>query len=450
MDREATKQQLTIDDFDLIQTVCMDISGIPKGKLIPKDVAKHVVTKGGYELFQYIHTVGQACGLPKGVPEIMQSSFDNGVFVPILDTLVELPWVSRPGRRVGQIIGHMARDDGQPEVTTIRYQVERQLKKLQSLGLRMVSSCTCQFTVFKSGSECKQYLGYNNPHTTSPYSGIGSEEIMFDLCGQLLKAGVDVESWSSRNGRGAFELSIAPTGGVKIADMACRLKHGVRSVMAANGYQATFMTKPPETDTPSAFTFHFTVDADNDSNAFYDAASKDKISDFASAWIAGLIHHGKGITALCCPNVNCYQRFMLDNSSPKHLDWDVDSYNTFISVHVAQEKVWIETRLPSSACNPYFALLATVASGLDGVAKNLTCPEKSYSGADVVPQSLDLSLEALTTDSVLEEALSPLLLKAFVSIKRDAEMVKYKELETAVDKQEKLKLLENNLYLLRI
>lgn len=163
-----------------------------------------------------------------------------------------------------------------------------------------------------------------------------------------------------------------------------------------------------------------------------------------------MIHHGKGITALCCPNVNCYQRFTLDNSSPKHLDWNVDSNNTFISVHVAQEKAWIETRLPSSACNPYFALLATVASGLDGVAKNLTCPEKSYSGADVIPQSLDLALEALTADSVLEEALSPLLLKAFVSIKRDAEMVKYKELETAVDKQEKLKILENNMYLLRI
>ncbi|CAG5116150.1 unnamed protein product, partial [Candidula unifasciata] len=171
---------------------------------------------------------------------------------------------------------------------------------------------------------------------------------------------------------------------------------------------------------------------------------------FAYAWIAGMIQHGKGITGLYCPTVNCYQRFTLDNSSPKHLDWDIDSCNTFISVHVAREQVWIETRLPSSACNPYFVLLATLASGLDGVAKKLTCPAKSYSGADAVPQSLGLALDALTADPVLEEALSPLLLKAFVSIKRDAEIAKYQELEAAEDKEEKIKLLEKHLYLIRI
>uniref|UniRef100_A0A0B7A1L3 Lengsin n=1 Tax=Arion vulgaris TaxID=1028688 RepID=A0A0B7A1L3_9EUPU len=444
------KPQLTVDDFDLIQTVCMDISGLPKGKLVPKVVAQSAVYKGGYELFYYTHTVGQACDLPSSVPEIMDGGFGNGVFFPIVDTLVELPWVSKPGRRVGQIIGHILREDGQTEETTVRYQVERQLKKLELMGLKITSSCRCQFTVFKSGTECKEYLGYSNCHTSSPYSDMGSEEIMFDLCKQLHKAGVDVDSWSSGQGRGAFELSIAPTEGLRIADMACRLKHGVRSVLAASGYRATFMTNPRETDKASSFTFRFTANAANGHNAFYDETKEDKISDLARAWIAGMIHHGEGITALYCPNFNCFQRFIVDTTSPKHLDWDIDSSKTFLSVHVIQEDVWIESNLPSSACNPYFVLLATVAAGIDGVEKNMTCPEKSSPDARAVPESQETALDALTADSVLEEALSSLLLRAFVGIKRETEVAKFKELETADDKEEKIKLLENHLYLTRI
>lgn len=60
--------------------------------------------------------------------------------------------------------------------------------------------------------------------------------------------------------------------------MACRLKHGTKSVMAANGYHATFMTKPRDADAASAFIFRFTVHTSDGHNAFYDETKKDKIS----------------------------------------------------------------------------------------------------------------------------------------------------------------------------
>lgn len=46
------------------------------------------------------------------------------------------------------------------------------------------------------------WSGSGSRYTTSPYGDLGSEEIMLDLCGQLYRAGVDVESWNSRQGRG--------------------------------------------------------------------------------------------------------------------------------------------------------------------------------------------------------------------------------------------------------
>jgi hypothetical protein len=46
------KPKFTVDDFDLIQTVCMDVNGLPKGKLVPKVVAQNIISKGRYEFFQ--------------------------------------------------------------------------------------------------------------------------------------------------------------------------------------------------------------------------------------------------------------------------------------------------------------------------------------------------------------------------------------------------------------
>lgn len=163
-----------------------------------------------------------------------------------------------------------------------------------------------------------------------------------------------------------------------------------------------------------------------------------------------MIHHGEGITALCCPNYNCFQRLIVDATSPRHLDWDIDSLRTFLSVHIIQQATWIELRIPSSACNPYFVLLSAVAAGIDGLDKKMACPEKSSPSAHAVPESQGPALNAVSSDTVLEEALSPLLLKAFVCLKRDSEVAKFQELEAAEDKEEKLRKLENHLYLTRI
>jgi glutamine synthetase len=43
-------------------------------------------------------------------------------------------------------------------------------------------------------------------------------------------------------------------------------------------------------------------------NAFYDPDQDDDCSDVLRHWVAGLILHGKALTALMNPTVNCYER----------------------------------------------------------------------------------------------------------------------------------------------
>ncbi|CAL1541143.1 unnamed protein product [Lymnaea stagnalis] len=441
-------KQWTIDDFDLLQYILVDLNGIPRGKLIPRTVARRCLS---WEFPTICHVMGSSADLPRHVNEIFGSNFGNGLVVPDLDTLAELPWASRPGCRVGQVLCHMLYEDGRTEPTSPRNNAMRQIKKLELLGFKLRSSMTLQFTVFKSeDGQIVSFLGGNNHQSITTYSNIGVENIMLDACEQLRLAGVSVETWTSGVMPGSYEMSLGVSDGVKAADAAFRLKHGLKAVMAKHGYQVTFMTHPCGTDIYSGCTFRFTAHNAIGGNIFHDETAGDKLSALARHWMSGMLQHGAGLTALCCPTVNCYSRLVLDVTAPKHVTWDVDNLSACVNVKVIGNDVWIENRIPSSASNPYLVLLATIAAGIDGIEQNMMCPDKFRSDALKVPQSLEDALVGLQTDKVLEDALMSLLLKAFLDIKSCSEVEKFKELETSDDKSEKTRQLEDHLYLSRI
>jgi glutamine synthetase len=89
-----------------------------------------------------------------------------------------------------------------------------------------------------------------------------------------------------------------------------------------------------------------------------------------------------------------------------------------------------EDRTVSSACNPYLALAAYVAAGLDGIAQkrdpgqpnlgNLyeaSHAEMARRGITILPQSLPEALNALEDDDVVREALGPIA-DEFLLLKR--------------------------------
>ncbi|XP_059151719.1 lengsin-like [Physella acuta] len=436
----------SVSDFDLLQVVYYDVNGLPRGKTVPRNVAKRV-TQSGLELIHVLQVVGLAADFPMSVADLMQD-FSNGLYKPDLDTLVQWPWASKSECNVGQVIGHIIKEDGSPDPLAVRHQAQNQLLKLQQLGHQLVSSFSCQFTVYRSsGDTCEDFLGGDGHLGIAPYDSAGQEKMMLDICWQLQAAGVQVESWSAGTGPGRFEMTLMPSHGIQAADMACRLRHGIKSAVARHGYKATFMAHPPGGASFSALAFQFGVLSAAGENIFLDTADPDKLSGVGKSWLAGLLHHGPALTALCCPTVNCYQRLSRDPAAPHRLDWDVENSSAFLNVHVNQDDIMFEIKLASPACNPYLVFLATLAAGLDGVEKNLACPERNSPVAAAVPQRLETALQALHKDPVLEQAMSRLLFEAFIALKRDYEVPKFGAVEAD---EEEMKKLENFYYLSRI
>ena len=98
----------------------------------------------------------------------------------------------------------------------------------------------------------------------------------------------------------------------------------------------------------------------------------------------------------------------------------------------------IELKPVDVAANPYLALAAVLAAGMDGMERDLdpgepavvdpatlSDEERTSRGIRPLPASLDVALDALETDDVLIEALGEPLVRTHLAVARaQAEMAK--------------------------
>ena len=86
----------------------------------------------------------------------------------------------------------------------------------------------------------------------------------------------------------------------------------------------------------------------------------------------------------------------------------------------AGKATYFENRVPGSAMNPYLALAAHVAAGMDGIKNKLALPppgnELNFCG--VLPSSLEESLQALEKDEAFKEYLGQEFINWFTDAKR--------------------------------
>jgi glutamine synthetase len=75
------------------------------------------------------------------------------------------------------------------------------------------------------------------------------------------------------------------------------------------------------------------------------------------------------------PTVNSYKRYVDASWAPTRLAWSHDNRTAGFRVVGKGAALRIECRIPGADCNPYLALAASLASGLDGIAQRTEPPE---------------------------------------------------------------------------
>jgi glutamine synthetase len=199
----------------------------------------------------------------------------------------------------------------------------------------------------------------------------------------------------------------------------------------------SFAPKPWINQAGNGAHVHFSLwSADGRTNLFADPTDPYGLSALARHFCAGILAHLPALVAISCASVNSYRRLRPGMWSSAFTAWGPDNREAALRVASPSRPhetgtTNVELKPSDASGNPYLVLGGLVACGLDGVERKLELgppvlvdpgalseDERMAVGVRRLPQSLDEALEALARDDVLSSQLPPLLMDAYLAVKR--------------------------------
>ena len=205
-----------------------------------------------------------------------------------------------------------------------------------------------------------------------------------------------------------------------MADNLVTTRLAIKEVAMEHDIYATFMPKPLEGHDGSGLHLHISLFA-GDTNVFHAADQPDNLSDVAKGFMAGLIRHGREITAVTNQWVNSYKRLVTGFDAPVLSTWDRTNQAAVVRVpNIGADRpgaTRIEYRAPDPACNPYLALSAILAAGLSGIENGY---ELSTDGRtpERLPTTLAEALDAMESSALMKDTLGEHVFEWFLRNKR--------------------------------
>jgi glutamine synthetase len=187
--------------------------------------------------------------------------------------------------------------------------------------------------------------------------------------------------------------------------------------------------KPWSDEGGSGFHLHFSVTDMNGANLMHDGAGN--LSATAKHMIAGVTAHAAALTALTNPSVNAFKRLGPDTLAPYRANWGFDNRACMVRVPPEREQgTRLEVRVGDGMANPYLVIAGVLAAALDGIVRDLPCPDPAEGmayendAAPILPMSLAEALDALEANDEMRAQLSEELITIFMVMKRD-EVARY-------------------------
>ena len=327
---------------------------------------------------------------------------------PDLDTFEIFPWRPQNGK-VARMICDVYRPNRTPFEGDPRYVLKKVLKEAEEMGFVFQVGPECEFFLFHTDEEGRPTT---TTHETAGYFDVGpidlGENVRRDIVLNLEEMGFEVEACHHELAAGQHEIDLKYTEGLVTADNIMTFKVAVKTIAKRHGLHATFMPKPKAGENGSGMHVNMSLADKNGKNLFENAADEMGLSQLAYQFMAGILHHMKEITILTNPLVNSYKRLVPGYDAPIYIGWAISSNRSpLIRIPAARgESTRVELRCPDSAVNPYLALAACLASGLDGIRNQMTPPpcirqnvsnlkedELEALGIELLPTTLGEALE---------------------------------------------------------
>lgn len=352
--------------------------------------------------------------------------------VPDPNTFRVLPYLSR----TGSMLCHMIGLDHQPWPLCPRSFLERQIERAVKLGLRIMATYEDEFSLARQ-EEDGRFVPLDDTLCFSSVGMAAAHPVMIDIIDALEAQQIYAEQYYPELGHGQHELSTSPVDILTAADNQVRYRETVRAVARAHGLRASFAPKPWVDQAGNGAHIHFSVWDDGfNRNLFWDPHDRYHLSRLGYQFAAGVMRHLPALTALSCASVNSYRRLNPRSWSSAYTAFGPDNREAAVRIASVfwgneENSINLELKASDSSANPYLALGALLAAGLDGVENqfdaiepllvdpaSLSDEERCQLNIERLPATLHQAIDALAGDEVLKTAMGSSLHQAYLLVKR--------------------------------
>jgi glutamine synthetase len=367
MTLDELKADVSAGAIDTVVLAMTDMQGRLQGKRMAARHFLDAVVGHAAEACNYLLAVDVEMNTVDGYA---MSSWERGYgdfeMRPDLDTLRRVPW--QEGTAI--CLSDAAWSDGSPVVASPRQVLRAQLDRLAERGWSALAATELEFMLFTDSYEDawdRGYVGLTPANRYNvDYSLLGTarvEPLIRAIRNGMAGAGLRVENSKGECNLGQHEINFAYADALTAADEHVVFKNGAKEMAAQQGMAITFMAKFDAREGNSCH-IHLSLRRGEEAVFQHDTRAFE-------CFLAGLLANLGELTLLLAPNVNSYKRFAAASFAPTVLAWGRDNRTCALRVVGHGPALRVECRVPGADVNPYLAIAAMLAAGMDGVERGL-------------------------------------------------------------------------------
>jgi glutamine synthetase len=397
-----------------LRVVCPDLMGVLRGKTVGTNQMEKVFADGCNfgarilltDLTEHVH------------PSVHlgdRYDFGNCYLLPDPGTFVILPWC--PAHAL--VLADPYLPDGTPAVSS-RLALKQAIAGAAAIGLHVVVGMEMETFIYPLDNQPQI------SETQHFFSAVGqglAAPLLRPILDSVYELGIKLQTCEHEHGQGQIEFNLAPNPALEAADQMMIFKLAAREILHPMGYGITWMAKlhnGPEAMTSGLHVHLSGLDA-NGQTVFYDPEKDKGLASRFLDFIGGQLAGARQIAALSTPTITGYKRYRPGTWAPTSATWSLDNRTSMVRVMPRRGiSTRVENRLPEAAANPYLALAAMLAAGVDGI-KRQTDPGPpivgdAVTGEAAVPTNIREAAACLEENSAITELLGHDMLSAYRGI----------------------------------
>jgi glutamine synthetase len=369
----------------------------------------------------------------EGLARICESDM---ILRPDPSTYCVLPW-TEPQERTARLMCDAYDVEGRPFAGDPRNILKRVLARAHDMGFDFYVGAELEFFLFRTNGESAMSPV---PQDVGGYFDFSPSDVASQVRNQISLAckamGIEVEAVHHEVAPGQHEVDFRYADALASADAVVTLRYTIKAVAQVSGLFATFMPKPLLGVNGSGMHTHQSINTLDGANAFYDEGDPYHLSRLAYNFMAGQMTHARAMAAVVAPTVNSYKRLVPGYEAPSYICWGKVNRSALIRIPsglpgMGGASTRCELRCPDSSANPYLAFAVMLATGLDGIKRDLLPPPPveenvfEYDAGQLrshdiasLPGTLEEALNELEQDEVIAEALGEHMFRRYLNAKR--------------------------------